>query len=85
MPRAGYNEAMTASITGRLQGNIVTLDTSVPPLDGQLVRVVLEPLVGDAELTLAPEAQARLWQQWVDLGPQGPLEEGDGEDFPESS
>jgi hypothetical protein len=40
--------------------------------------VLVEPLGG--EKRLAPETQARLWQEWVEKGPQGPLEdEGEAE------
>jgi hypothetical protein len=37
------------------------------------VRVVIEP-AEEADLTLSPQDQARLWQAWVARGPQGPME-----------
>ena len=65
---------MTKMATGKLEGNVVTLDHAVPPLEGQRVRVVLEPLA-DSELELSADEQTRLWEAWVDHGPQGPIED----------
>jgi hypothetical protein len=69
---------MAESLTGRLQGNTITLDAPVPLLEGQLVKVLVEPL-DDPEAQISPTAQAALWQEWVLRGPQGPLEEGDAD------
>ncbi len=45
---------MATSMIGVLQGNVLTLDELVPRLDGQRVRVSLEPLdeVADADESL---------------------------------
>ena len=58
--------------TGTVYGTTVPLDAAVPPLDGQRVRVVLEPL--HADVRLPPDEQAEAWQCWVQAGPQGPRE-----------
>jgi len=65
---------MSESLTGRLHGNVITLDTPLRFPEGQLVRVVVEPIEGD-EVVLDAGAQARLWQEWIDRGPQGPIED----------
>ncbi len=65
-----------AAVTGVLQGNTITLDTPVPPLDGRRVRVIIEP--ADEEVELTREEQTRLWDAWVRQGPHGPIED-DGE------
>ncbi len=70
---------MTA--TGTLQGNVVTLDQAVPPLEGRRVRVVLEPL-NDSEPELSADEQARIWKAWVDHGPQGPIDDEGEPEFP---
>jgi hypothetical protein len=64
---------MTASRKGVLSGRTITLESEVPPLEGMKVRVVIEP-AEEADLTLSPQDQARLWQAWVARGPQGPME-----------
>jgi hypothetical protein len=65
-------DRMAESLLGRLQGNIITLDAPVPLLEGQLVKVVVEP-VADSEAQIPAAVQAALWQEWVRRGPQGPL------------
>ena len=72
---------MTATTTGRLQRTTITLDARVPVLDGRRVRVVLEP-AEDPDMALTPQAQAAIWQAWVDHGPQGPIEDEDEPEFP---
>lgn len=69
-----------AAVTGVLHGNTITLDAPVPPLDGQRVRVLIA--LDDQDLTLASEEQARLWDEWVQTGPQGPLEDDGEPEFP---
>jgi hypothetical protein len=71
---------MAESLKGHLQGNIITLDGPVPPLEGRRVQVVIE-LAEESDRELSPEAKAQLWQEWVDHGPQGPIDEEDS-DFP---
>ena len=70
-----------AARQGTLHGNVITLDSEVPPLEGKRVHVVIEPLEeGAAELSA--EAQAELWKTWVERGPQGPIEDEGEPDFP---
>ena len=70
---------MSESLTGRIHGKTITLDSPIPPLDGQRVRVSLEPF-SESDLQLSPEENTRLFEEWVKRGPQGPLED-DGADF----
>jgi len=65
---------MTASRKGVLSGRTITLESEVPPLEGMKVRVVIEPAEEEAELSLSPQDQVRLWQEWMARGPQGPME-----------
>ena len=67
---------MAESLKGHLQGNIITLDSPVPPLEGRRVHVVLEP-AEESDRKLSPEEKAQLWQAWVNHGPQGPIDEED--------
>lgn len=68
---------MTAALRGRLEGKTITLETTVPPLEGKEVRVLIEPLEDEIELT--PEQHAELWREWVRRGPQGPISDEDAE------
>ena len=70
---------MTNAARGVLHGATITLDTPVPPLDWQPVRVVIEPEIEDRELS--PEENAGLLREWAKRGPQGPIDDDD--DFPE--
>ena len=63
---------MAEALTGRLNGNVITLDSPVRFPEGQLVRVVIEPIEGD-EVVLDAGVQDKLWREWVDRGPQGPI------------
>jgi hypothetical protein len=72
---------MSESLTGRLHGNVITLDTPLRFPEGQLVRVVVEPIEGD-EVELDARTQAKLWQEWIDHGPQGPIEDDEEPSFP---
>ncbi len=65
---------MTEAGMGRLQGNTITLEEPVPPLEGRRVRVLLEP-VEDSEARLTADEQAELWRAWNEQGPQGPIDE----------
>lgn len=70
---------MTAAREGTLHGQTIELDQAVPPLEGRRVRVLIEPLE-ERDLVLSSEAQEKLWQAWMENGPQGPIEdEGDAE------
>lgn len=72
---------MTASLTGMVKGNVITLDEEFPPLEGQRVRVRLEPLA-DTDIRLSETEQSQLWQEWVEQGPQGPIEDEGESEFP---
>jgi predicted thioesterase len=72
---------MAEHLTGWVHGNTITLETMMPPLEGQRVRIRIEP-AEDSEVELHPEAQARLWQEWIDHGPQGPVEPEEEPDLP---
>ena len=66
---------MHTAVTGVVHGNTVALDEPVPPLEGQRVRVTLEPLPSDeAVLELSAEEQRRVLREWAERGPQGPLD-----------
>ena len=70
---------MTASLKGQLNGNTITLERAVPPLEGKRVHVLIEPVEEDVELS--GSEQAELWQEWVNSGPQGPISDEDAELF----
>jgi len=67
---------MAAPLLGRVHGNTVVLDQPVPPLDGKRVRVGLEAV---EELALTG-ADSEMWRQWVESGPQGPIDDDDDDD-----
>jgi hypothetical protein len=64
---------MMAALTGRVHGNTITLDAPVPPFEGMRVLVRIETVQVDADATLPREVHARLWQEWIEIGPQGPI------------
>ncbi len=66
---------------GTVHGTTITLDTSVPPLEGKRVLVLIEPLE-ESERELSRETQAQLWQVWIKSGPQGPIEDETEAEFP---
>lgn len=69
---------MHAAVTGVVHGSTVALDEPVPPLEGQRVRVTLEPLPSDeAAIELSAEEQRRVLHEWAERGPQGPLDADD--------
>lgn len=72
---------MTKSCQGTIHGNTITLDTTVPPLEGKRVLVLIEPLE-ESERGMSPQSQALLWQGWVENGPQGPIEDEGEAEFP---
>lgn len=61
---------------GTVRGKFIELDDPVPAFEGQRVRLVVEE-ASDKEMALSSEEQALLWQQWVESGPQGPIDEED--------
>ena len=63
---------MATEVTGVVHGSTIALDAPIPPLDGRRVRVVLEP-ADAADVVLSEQEQDRMWREWVDCGPQGPL------------
>jgi hypothetical protein len=64
-----------AALTGLLHGNTITLETTVPPLEGQRVHVLIEPF--EETLELSAREQVELWQEWSEHGPQGPISDED--------
>lgn len=58
---------------GIVNGKQVVLEDAVPDLDGQRVRVQLDAL--DDEKALSPAEQLDAWRDWVESGPQGPIED----------
>ncbi|NJL28642.1 MAG: hypothetical protein HC897_12510 [Thermoanaerobaculia bacterium] len=72
---------MSTMAMGWIHGKIVELDDQVPKLEGRRVRLVLEP-VEDSELNVMPSEQRRLWRQWVESGPQGPIEDDEAWEVP---
>jgi hypothetical protein len=71
--------AMSTSGTGLLKGKTIELEDPIPELEGKRVRVVLEPL---EEPRLSAAEQRELWDQWVELGPQGPIDDAGDTQFP---
>jgi hypothetical protein len=67
---------MTTALKGLLHGNTITLEETVPPLEGQRVHVLIEPV---EETALSAQEQAELWRQWAERGPQGPISIEDAE------
>ena len=67
---------MVTEVTGIVHGTTITLDVPIPPLDGRRVRVVVEP-VDASEVVLSDADQDRMWCEWIEHGPQGPIEADD--------
>jgi len=70
---------MMTTKTGLLRGATIELESAVPEMDGQRVRVVLEPL---EEKQLSSQQQREFWQTWIDGGPEGPIEDDVDTDIP---
>ena len=62
-----------------LKGKVIELEDAIPELDGKRVRVVLEPL---EEPRLSAAEQRELWDEWIEQGPQGPIEDASDTRFP---
>lgn len=58
---------------GVVDGKRVLLEDPIPGLDGKRVRVRLDVL--EDERVLSPREQSDIWRQWVESGPQGPIED----------
>jgi len=56
---------------GTVHGRQVDLEDAVPSMDGKRVRVRLE--IVDEERELSPAEQTEAWHEWVASGPQGPI------------
>jgi hypothetical protein len=65
-------------LTGLVQGQTIELDERVPELEGKRVRVLLEP----AEDSDVGSDRATVWHEWVERGPQGPIEDDGNPEFP---
>ena len=63
---------MMTTKTGLLRGATIELESAVPEMDGQRVRVVLEPV---EEQRLSAQQQREFWRAWVERGPEGPIED----------
>jgi len=70
---------MMTTKTGVLRGATIELESAVPEMDGQRVRVVLEPV---EEQGLSAQQQREFWRVWVQRGPEGPIEDGIDTDIP---
>jgi hypothetical protein len=70
---------MTTTTTGLLRGATIELERAVPEMDGQRVRVMLEPV---EEERLSAQQQREFWRVWVERGPEGPIEDGVDTDLP---
>ena len=70
---------MTTTTTGLLRGATIELESAVPEMDGQRVRVMLEPV---EEERLSAQQQREFWRVWVERGPEGPIEDGIDTDLP---
>ena len=70
---------MTTSRTGLLKGKIIELEDPIPEMEGKRVHVVLESI---EERLLTDTEQRELWAQWVEHGPQGPIDDAADTQFP---
>ena len=70
---------MSAALTGRIHGSVIELDAPVPALEGQRVRVVVEPV---DEPAIGADALRDAWNSWVTTGPDGPIADDDEPEFP---
>ena len=63
---------------GRVHGKTIELDGDMPELEGARVHVVVEKVSEQPRepiVIVIPESERDLWQEWIDHGPQGPLED----------
>jgi hypothetical protein len=73
---------MADLLTGWVRGNTITLDTSLPPLEGKRVLVRIERAEDTETAEIAADHQALFWREWAERGPQGPIEDEGESDFP---
>jgi len=66
------------TITGLVQWQTIALDERVPELEGKRVRVLVEP----ADDTSVGGDQGTVWHEWVERGPQGPINDDGEPEFP---
>jgi hypothetical protein len=71
-----------ADLTGWVHGNTITLDEPVEPYDGMRVVVRIEKADDTEEVSIPSVMQARLWQDWLASGPQGPIDDEGEPEFP---
>jgi hypothetical protein len=69
----------TTDATGTLAGRTITLDTIVPALEGRSVRVLIEPV--DEDVQLSQQEQLDAWQQWTQRE-EGPITDDEEPEFP---
>jgi hypothetical protein len=67
---------MAAALRGLLHGNVITLESSIPTLEGKEVQVLIEAV---EEMKVAAEEEAALLREWAERGPQGPISDEDAE------
>ena len=70
---------MMTTKTGLLRGATIELESAVPEMDGQRVRVVLEPI---EEQPLSTQQQREFWGAWVERGPEDPIEDAVDTEIP---
>ena len=70
---------MLTSKTGLVRGRTIEFESTVPELEEQRVRVMLEPV---DEPRLSNEQQRELWEAWIERGTQGPIEDESNTDIP---
>ena len=71
---------MGKAVLGHVHGKTITLEKAIPRFDGRRVRVLLEPVEDDVQIE--HKDQVRLWQEWLDRGPQGPIADDGEPEFP---
>ena len=64
---------MTTTTTGLLRGATIELESAVPEMDGQRVRVMLEPV---EEERLSAQQPREFWRVWVERGQKVRLKTG---------
>lgn len=65
------------TLTGVLTGQTIALDERRPELEGQRVRLLLESADDDVA-----SHRAAAWREWLEHGPQGPIEDDDVAESP---
>lgn len=73
-------QLMTAR--GTVRGGAIWLDKAVPGLEGKLVEVKFEVVEDTSDVPSTPEVRGEAWSAWIEHGPQGPIVDDDGADWP---